>query len=187
MKLSSNDNLTQLAVSKGISNWATLVRNIQELPYGRNQSRIDFSLVIKENKGTCSSKHALLKQVADLNNIPNVDLVLAIYKMNDKNTPGIDLSKVTRELAYIPEAHCYLKVNNESLDITTPNSSITRIENDIISETIIKPEQVGQYKIDYHQKFILDWITQNEIKLSFDQVWQFREQCIANLSKNGST
>lgn len=187
MKLSSNDNITQLAVSKGISNWATLVRNIQELPYGRNQSRIDFSLVIKENKGTCSSKHALLKQVADLNNIPNVDLVLAIYKMNDKNTPGIDLSKVTRKLAYIPEAHCYLKVNNESLDITTPNSSITRIENDIISETIIKPEQVGQYKIDYHQKFILDWITQNEIKLSFDQVWQFREQCIANLSKNGST
>lgn len=186
MKLSSNDKLTQLAVSKGMSNWATLVRNIQELPYGRNQSRIDLSLVLKENKGSCSSKHALLKQLADLNNIPNVELVLAIYKMNDQNTPGIHLSKVTRDLTYIPEAHCYLKVNNEKLDITTANSSINKIENVIISETIIKPDQIGQYKIDYHKKFIRNWITQNKIKLSLDQIWQFREQCIANLSKNGS-
>ena len=38
-----------------------LIVKVKNLPYGRNANRYDFSLVLSENKGTCSSKHAFLK------------------------------------------------------------------------------------------------------------------------------
>jgi hypothetical protein len=38
-----------------------LIEKVKNIPYGRNSNRTDFSLVISENKGTCSSKHAFLK------------------------------------------------------------------------------------------------------------------------------
>ena len=44
---------------------------------------------MKENKGTCSSKHAFLKKVADWNNIKNVKLILGMYQMNELNTQKI--------------------------------------------------------------------------------------------------
>lgn len=71
--------------------WNTLLQGVQNIPFGRNRSRADFSLVLKENRGTCSTKHALIKEIADLNKIEHVELMLGIYKMNDQNTPGIKL------------------------------------------------------------------------------------------------
>ena len=46
-----------------------LIDKIKNLPYGRNANRYDFTLVLSENKGTCSSKHAFLKDFADKNEI----------------------------------------------------------------------------------------------------------------------
>lgn len=181
MNLTSQDPITQLALSKGMTTWPALVDGIRALPYGRNSSRTDLSLVFKEGRGTCSSKHALLKQLADLNDIPNVELVLAMYKMNDRNTPGIQLSILTTELDYIPEAHCFLRVEGKGIDITTPKSSLERIASDILSETFIQPDQVGQYKIELHQQFLKDWIEAENIPLSFEEVWRIRERCIGNL------
>ena len=62
-KLRSNDKLTKLVKSKGIESWNELTEFIKILPYGRNKNRTDFGLVLSEQKGTCSSKHALLKLV----------------------------------------------------------------------------------------------------------------------------
>ena len=86
-KLTSKDKLTNLVRSKGIETWNELTEFIKTLPYGRNKNRTDFGLVISEKKGTCSSKHALLKSIADLNNILNIDLVIGIYRMTELNTP----------------------------------------------------------------------------------------------------
>ncbi len=79
-QLMSSDNITGLLLDKNISTWHTTISYIQHLPYGRSSSRSDLSTVIRENCGTCSSKHALLKSIADRNSIPNVNLILCIYK-----------------------------------------------------------------------------------------------------------
>lgn len=92
--LNSNKTLTYLAKSKGLHTWNELLYHVRQLPYGRNKSRTDFSLVISEAKGTCSSKHAFLKSIADENEFP-VKLILCLYKMSEKNTPGIGLKKIT--------------------------------------------------------------------------------------------
>lgn len=180
---SSNDNLTTLVKNKGIKNWSELIEFIQMLPYGRNLNREDLSLVIKENRGTCSSKHSFLKKVADLNNFDNVKLVLGMYKMNNLNTPKIGDTILKKGLEYIPEAHCYLKLNNQRIDITNSNSDIENLINDIIEEIEIEPEQVNTFKVDYHKKYLQNWITENEIKMNLVDIWDIREQCIQKLEQ----
>lgn len=179
----SIDKLTTLVKDKGIKNWSELIEYTKNLPYGRNQNREDFSLVIKENKGTCSSKHAFLKKIADLNKFENVKLILGMYRMNNLNTPKIGATLFESGLEYIPEAHCYLKLNNQRIDITNCNSDIQNLMCDIIEEIEIEPEQVNNFKVDYHKKYMQKWVADNEIKMDFQKVWEIREQCIKKLEE----
>jgi hypothetical protein len=48
----------------------------------------DILAVLNERRGPCSTKHALLKALADEQGLP-IRLMLGIYEMNARNTPGI--------------------------------------------------------------------------------------------------
>jgi len=181
--LISGDGITKTILENGINNWNDLTKQVQNLPYGRNSGRSDFSLVIKENKGTCSSKHALLKKIADLNNIKNVSLILCIYKMTEYNTPKIGHVLTDNSLECIPEAHCYLKLNGNRIDFTGQNAEIAKIEKDILTEMEIQPEQVVDFKIDFHKDFLRQWLKVSGLKITFDEIWEIREKCIANLAE----
>lgn len=186
--LYSNDELTNSLKRLDINSWYDALNYIKHLPYGRNANRYDLSLVINEGHGTCSSKHAFLKQIADLNEIKDVHLILGMYKMNARNTPLVGQVLKTYHLDYIPEAHCYLNIGKKNIDLTTRESKFSDLKNDIISELIIKPNQVNEYKVKYHQLFLKDWLIKNgknnlDNQLSFDAIWNIREQCIKNLSK----
>ena len=181
-KLNNNDPLTVLIHSLGIKTWNDLIIHTKNLPYGRNNNRTDLTLVISEGKGSCSSKHAFLKKVADLNNIPNIKLILGMYKMNTINTPGIGTVMSDNDIQFIPEAHCYLSINNEKTDITSENADFSALTKDIIQEIEITSEQVALFKVSYHKEYLKSWIKENDIPFSFDELWTIREQCIANLS-----
>ncbi|WP_336068601.1 hypothetical protein [Mesoflavibacter sp. CH_XMU1404-2] len=182
-KLKSKDKLTELAKSTGIETWNELTEFIKNLPYGRNKNRTDFGLVISEQKGTCSSKHALLKRIADLNSIPNIDLVIGIYRMTELNTPKIGTELTKNSIEFIPEAHCYLKINNKRTDLTSEQSEFKKIEKDIIQEKLIEPNQVTEFKVDYHKEFLRNWLNEINSQFEFDQIWRIREKCIANLTE----
>jgi len=182
-QLLSSDSLTLQVKQLEIGTWEELSAFVKQIPYGRNANREDLSLVLKENKGTCSSKHAFLKEIATQNNIPNVELIIGLYKMNEANTKiGTTLSE--NSIAYIPEAHCYLKVNGERLDVTSKEADFEKIKADLLEEIVIEPFQVGQFKIDYHQKFIQNWLSSTNSDCTFEKIWKIREQCIENLSKS---
>lgn len=180
--LNSKDELTLLIKDNGINTWNMLTKFIRHLPYGRNSNRRDSSLVIKEKKGTCSSKHAFLKKVANLNNLPDVKLILGLYKMNSTNTPKIGNVLSHNKIEFLPEAHCYLNINGERIDYTSNNSDFNRIKNDILIEQEIEPHQVAEYKVQYHKAFLKTWIKEQNISFNFNEIWGFREQCIVNLS-----
>lgn len=179
----ATDALTALVTAKGIQTWSELLEFTKHLPYGRNHNREDFSLVITESKGTCSSKHAFLKKIADLNHFEPVELVLGLYRMHHKNTPKIGTTISDSGLDYIPEAHCYLKLNNQRIDITNSNSDIENILGDLIEEIAIAPEQVNTFKVAYHKEYLRRWIAENNIALSFEKVWEIREACIRKLEQ----
>lgn len=159
-----------------------LLNKVKHIPYGRNANRFDFSLVISENKGTCSSKHAFLKEYADTHNIPNVKLYIGIFKMNEGNTSKIAPLLSENKISFIPEAHCYLKINEVPLDVTTSESFYDKIENDILEEIEIEPFQVSEYKVDYHKAFLKKWLLESNQSMTFEEIWNIREKCIQQLA-----
>ena len=164
-------------------NFETLIEKVKNIPYGRNANRYDFSLVLSENKGTCSSKHAFLKDFADNNGIENVKLYIGIFKMNETNTPKLGDLLSNNKIKYIPEAHCYLKINQVPVDVTTVDSFYDKIKQDIVEEIEITPNQVSDFKVTYHKAFLKKWIKETNQNNTFEEIWRIREECISKLSE----
>ncbi|WP_395076577.1 hypothetical protein [Flavobacterium sp.] len=162
--------------------WKETLNFIKQIPYGRNSNRKDFSLVISENKGTCSSKHAYLKDFANKNNIPNVQLIIGMYKMNEQNTK-IGSLLLDNNLEYIPEAHCYLKIDGKIVDVTSKESDFDKIKTDLLEEIEIESYQVSDFKVNYHQNYIKNWLVETNSKFTFEEIWKIREQCVNNLTE----
>ncbi|WP_353779933.1 hypothetical protein [Winogradskyella sp. 3972H.M.0a.05] len=177
----SNEPLSKTLKAQDVSSFAQACDYIRNLPYGRNSDRSDFNLILREEKGTCSTKHAFLKQLAIENNIP-VELCIGVYKMNAENTKGIGSVLDANQLDYIPEAHCYLKFEGKRYDFTKQNSNANMFESVLLFEASIQPEQIGDYKVALHQDYIKSWIASEGIPYAFEDVWTIREACIANLS-----
>ena len=136
----------------------------------------------KENGGTCSFKHALLKLLGAENKRVEVKLILGIFKMNSNNTPKISKVLEKYNLKEIPEAHNYLKINNQIHDYTRRNSKPEDFVNDLLEEIEIEPSQITTFKIEYHQIFIENYLKENaEIPYSAEEFWQIREACILAL------
>lgn len=162
----------------GILSFDEAVPYVKKLPYGRNSDRWDCMLVLKEKKGTCSTKHALLARYAEELGMQGVNLVLCIYKMDPNNTPGIRIKDP--RLAYIPEAHVLLEIGGIFHDLTTRESSFSAISKNVILMQPIEPDQIGEYKVRAHEEFIAVWC-QDQV-ISAEEVWDIREQCIEELS-----
>ena len=56
--------ISSVFMDRGIDNFRAAGRYLHHLPYGRNTDRADFRLVLTEGRGTCSTKHALLAELA---------------------------------------------------------------------------------------------------------------------------
>src|SRR5262249_21401526 len=112
-----------------------------------------------------------------------VQLMLGIYEMSDRNTPGVGRVLSKYGLSYIPEAHCYLRYQGERIDVTgvPPGAEpITRI----LHEEPITIDRIGASKNDLHKKFLAEWIPGIPALRgdSLARAWGIREECLAALS-----
>ncbi|ARV08633.1 hypothetical protein BTO05_02880 [Winogradskyella sp. PC-19] len=180
-RLSKDKPLSKIAIGHGILRFNDLYNHVHQLQYGRNSNRKNLELIITEAKGTCSSKHAFLKQVAIENDFEALSLWIGIYKMNAENTKSIHSVLEKYEIVYIPEAHCYLKYKGKRYDITFPNSQNVKFEDYLLEEEEIIPEQVNTYKVQMHRNYIKNWLKTGIIPYSFEEVWNIRETCILAL------
>ena len=162
---------------------------VRNLPYRRNLNKDNLATFFTDNCGTCSTKHALLKKLAEENNQPDFKLILGIFQMNGENTPNIkSILEALREhqsdnLEYIPEAHNYLKFKNQILDFTKKNSSENDFINNLLEEIEIQTHQINQFKIEFHKNYLKKWLAKNpEILYSLEELWKIRELCIQALS-----
>jgi hypothetical protein len=155
---------------------------VQQLPYARNTNKLDITTVLTENCGTCSTKHALLKVLAEENNFAGLKLVMGLFKMNGRNTSSVQDTLQQHNLDYIPEAHCYLKYDNTILDYTRPSFKPDNYINDLLQETEITAGQITDFKIAYHKNFLAEWLDKNRtIEKTPEEIWKIREQCIRDL------
>jgi hypothetical protein len=147
-----------------------------ELPYGRNDHPDDPLAVLTEQRGTCSTKHALLCRVAIEQGI-DLALVLGIYEMNERNTPGVGSVLHRHGLKALPQAHCYLRVGDKRIDVSSQRdrSGVEPISH-FLHEEQIDPNQITTYKMGVHKRFLQPWITERQDlgELSLATIWAIR-------------
>jgi Transglutaminase-like superfamily len=129
-----------------IDDFRRAAQYVRDLPYGRNAAASDMLAVLNERKGTCSTKHALLKALAGEQGLP-IRLMLGIYEMDARNTPGIGHVLEEHHLPCIPEAHCYLVHQERRIDVTRnlDEREFEPIAAFLIEEEITT-EQISEYK-----------------------------------------
>ena len=181
-KIESNQKVSEIFKAKGISDFHQAMTYVMELPYKRNNDKKNLLTVFADNCGTCSTKHALLKLLADENNFQEVKLILSFFRMNGKNTPSVNATLKKYKLEYIPEAHNYLRYHNERIDVTKANWGVSGFMNDVLLETEILPDQITDFKVSYHKDFLAKWLQENnQIPYGLEEFWEIREECIKDL------
>jgi hypothetical protein len=181
--LKPSGGISKVFIGAGVVDYRAAARFISRLPYGRNTIVDDPLVVMREKRGTCSTKHALLRRLAAEQSV-DVALVLGIYEMHGRNTPGVAPILKKYGLAALPEAHCYLRFREYRVDVTReiqarPQESIRQL----LHEEDITPEQIGDYKTRLHRQFLRRWIAETGTASGrdLDDVWRIREECIAAL------
>ena len=171
-------------VAQGILTYRDAGRYVHHLPYGRNSDRANYRLVLDEGRGTCSTKHAVLAQLAREQRLA-LALTPGIYHMTETNTPGVGPVLDRYGLDSTPEAHCHLRYARYRIDVTRAGLPSARSMPDFVTEVVILPEQVGRFKLSWHQQFLQAWRA-TEVsarRFSFEGVWKIRERCIAALAQ----
>ena len=165
-------------IQLGLRDYHAAAGHVWRLPYGRNSERTNFALVLEENLGTCSTKHALLAELAH-EHAEQVFLMLGIYEMDVNNTPGVGAALQRYGLASVPEAHCYLFHESTRLDLTHPSKYCLPAAEMLLEERI-EPHQIGTHKVNVHRDFLRAWAAQR--RLDFEHAWRAREACISALA-----
>lgn len=166
----------------GMDTFQRACKWVNDLDYRRNNDKNNKLVLFEEKCGTCSTKHALLKRLADENGNQTLKLMLGIFTMNRKNTPAIKDVLTKYDLKYIPEAHNYLWNHNHILDFTGIGVNEAKFELDLLEEVEISPDQITDFKVQYHKVYLSRWIEINKIPYTLDKLWQIREECIAALA-----
>jgi hypothetical protein len=166
--------------ARGVQDLRAAARHVRDLPYGRITDRARPGLVLEEGRGTCTTKHALLAEVAAAQGV-DLALVLGIYEMSEANTPGVGTVLARHGLTAIPEAHCYVGWKGQRIDVTRAVTAVEPITS-FLHEERIDPVQIGAYKIEMHRRFIAGWVARCRPALNLEDAWRIREACIAALS-----
>jgi hypothetical protein len=168
----------------GIHSFAEACMRVQHIPFGRNSDNLNWHLVLDEKRGTCATKHALLARLAEENNVQEVELIAGIFLMDAETHPLLTDFFQDKPFASIPEMYCYLKQKNKRYDFTTVEDRMPWIEQKMVREQRIEPHQIGEWKSMLHKDYLLKWIARKpELDCTFDEIWEYREQCIALLTK----
>ena len=183
-KIENNGIVSEYFQKLNIYDFESAANFIAHLPYHRNKDKTHILCVFEELAGTSSTKHAVLRKLALENHQKDFKLMLGIFKMNGSNNRKITPILEKYSLKEIPEAHNYLKIENQIFDFTRKNSKPEDFINDLIEEIEIQPEQIIDFKIKYHKNFLKKYLKENpQIPYNLDEFWKIREECIAELQK----
>lgn len=183
-KITPHGKISQKFMILGYNDFQAASLFIKNLPYKRNTEKSNILCVLTDFGGTCSTKHALLKNLATENNFTELRLMLGIFKMNSTNTPKISAVLAKYKIEEVPEAHNYLKYKNEITDCNRKNSSPEDFIHDLLVEAEINPSEITDFKIQYHRNFLSHYLQKKpQIPYSIEEFWNIREECILALQQ----
>ncbi len=95
-------------------------RYVHELPYGYNSDRDELMILFKENKGSCTTKHAVIATLAVELEL-SIAKSIGIYAMTEDIVSGTERILATTNLPYVPMVHCFLTFDGRRVDLTEGN------------------------------------------------------------------
>ena len=120
--LSSAGTISSQFLSLGINSFIDACRYVHELPYGYNSDRDDLMILFKENKGTCTTKHAVISTLAIELSLP-VEKHVGIYAMTEDIITGSYEIQKKYNLPYVPMIHCFLVYGQYKVDLSEGNNN----------------------------------------------------------------
>jgi len=105
-----------------IKNFKEACRYVHNIKYGYNSNYDDDMILFKENKGSCTTKHAVIAGLARELGIP-VHKHVGIYKFTEEVSDGVNKILEKYKIPYIPMVHCFLIYDNHHIDLTVGNNN----------------------------------------------------------------
>lgn len=177
-QLIASDKITEAFAALNIFDFNAACLFVQQLKYSRISDPSDFSLVLKESRGTCSSKHGLLGLLIDAHQQNETHLMVGIFMMSAETHPAVGSILEKHGLKSIPEAHAYFRFNGERFDYTVKGKSIESIEPFIVREQRCEPNQLINWKPMIHKNYLEGWLKRQTLSFSIEEIWEIREACI---------
>jgi hypothetical protein len=165
----------------GFKRFLPFAEYVRALGYGRPLNPDDVLAVVREKKGTCSSKHLLLASLAHECGHPDIRLTVGIYQMREDNTPGVGVVLEQAGLKCIPEAHCFLRYKDNRYDFTGLTNGNSSPFDTMSLERDVNVADLAEVKNMLHRQEIRKFA--GRLKLDADAVWKIREDCIKVLSE----
>ena len=121
----------------GITSFKDACEYVHNIDYGYNTNYEDKMIFFKENKGTCTTKHAVIAGLAEELNMPLYKHV-GIYKLTEEISSDTNQILNKYNIPYVPMVHCFLVYKNFHFDLTEGNCNgkNTTIKNFINEEEV---------------------------------------------------
>ena len=104
----------------GITSFRKACVYVHNIEYGYNSDYDDKMIFFKENKGCCTTKHAVITGLAEELNIPLYKYV-GIYKFTEEISTGANKILEKYKIPYVPIVHCFLVYKDYRFDLTEGN------------------------------------------------------------------
>lgn len=172
----------------GVGTYADACRFVHELPYGYNSTKDDRMILFKENRGTCTTKHAVIATLGEELALP-VSKTVCVYAMTEGIVTGTAAILESKNLPYIPMIHCFLEYEGFKIDLTegNHNGKNRSIEECLYTETV-EPfiSEKDEYLL-YRKSLERHVLTRPEMKgVVIKTILRAREEGLALLKSNVS-
>ena len=109
-------------LSLGVHTFIEACQYVHALPYGYNSDPDDLMILFKENKGTCTTKHAVIATLAAESNLP-IEKSIGVYAMTEEIVTGTKKILKKYHLPYVPMIHCFLVYGEYRVDLSEGNNN----------------------------------------------------------------
>lgn len=121
----------------GIRHFQQACGYVHALPYGYNSDRDDPMTLFRENRGSCTTKHAVIALLAAELDLA-IEKNICIYPMTERLVTGTRTILDKYHLPYVPMIHCFLAFQGHRVDLTEGNRNGKNgpIEDLLYTETV---------------------------------------------------
>jgi hypothetical protein len=173
-------------LSLGIKNFLDACRYVHELPYGYNSDRDDLMILFKENKGNCTTKHAVIATLAEELNLPIAKYV-GIYAMNEEIVTGTNEILDKYHIPFVPMIHCFLVYREYKVDLSegNDNGKNRSIEDFLFTRKVDPNISAKDEYLLYRKALAVHILTRKELAgVNLRQILHAREMGLELLERN---